>query len=245
MGIKRSKIIDEYLDFPLGTFDHIPHYAREEALAALLQVRKMEQTSIFRPGLYYIVLSDLCAATKASRVLGNELSQRRIETFILTCFEALGRTAPRNVVMPLREVGDAVLFIFSSFEDVYEWWRTMNSWLRGREDMLRCDEEISKQERSMFRLKAKTIVHVGEVGFSGTNIPLSSAINQIFKVEKEFGPDDLGATSEALASIEPLLRSLQLRPVLKSSVVLPRSKAPTTLYTIDNFEKKVKTSRKK
>ena len=70
-----SAEVDKFLGFESGTFDHIPHYAREEAIAALLKVREMEENHIFRPGLYYIVLSDLCRATEASLVLGNEISR--------------------------------------------------------------------------------------------------------------------------------------------------------------------------
>jgi hypothetical protein len=76
--------VDELLGFGPGTFDHIPHYARGEALEALLHVREMEKNHVFRPGLYYIVLSDLCRATETSLVLGNDISSKRVETFILT-----------------------------------------------------------------------------------------------------------------------------------------------------------------
>jgi|GEM_PF-7043939 len=48
--------VDEFLGFEPDTFDHIPHYARLEALDALLHVREMEKNHIFRPGLYYTVL---------------------------------------------------------------------------------------------------------------------------------------------------------------------------------------------
>jgi hypothetical protein len=82
--------IEKFLGFEPGTFDHIPHYCRIEALEALRHVREMEKDSVFRPGLYYAVLSDLCRATEASLVLGNDISRKRIETFILTCVDALG-----------------------------------------------------------------------------------------------------------------------------------------------------------
>lgn len=59
MGRITSKVIDEYLGFDAGTFNHIPHYARQDAIDAMRQVMKLERSRLFRPGLYYIVLSDL------------------------------------------------------------------------------------------------------------------------------------------------------------------------------------------
>jgi len=231
--------IEEFLVFEPGTFDHIPHYAREEALGALLHVREMEEEHVFRPGLYYTVLSDLCRATEASIVLGNDISRKRIETFILTCVDALGHIETTNYHLFLREIGDAVLMLFSSFEDAYEWWETMHSWLYGRDDMWNMELDLSRSERKHFRLEAKTIIHAGEVAYSGTNIPLSAAINQLFKVEKQFKANELGITHHALACARPVLRSLKLRPRLRSNINLPGDKNPLGVYLIDNYEKRL------
>lgn len=228
--------VDEFLEFEPGTFAHIPHYARLEALTALLHVREMEESHVFRPGLYYVVLSDLCRATEAASVLGNEISKRRIETFILTCVDALGHIETTNYHLFLREIGDAVLMLFSSFEDAHEWWATMHSWLDGRNDMWMEELDLSRSERKHFRLEAKTIIHAGEVAYSGTNIPLSAAINQVFKVEKQFKPNELGITQHALACARPVLRSLKLRSRLRSSVSLPGDKDSLGVYLIDNYK---------
>lgn len=226
---------DEFLGFEPGTFDHIPHYAREEALEALLRVREMEEQHIFRPGLYYTVLSDLCRATEASLILGNEISRKRIETFILTCVDALGHIETTNYHLFLREVGDAVLLLFSSFEDAYEWWKTMHSWLEGRNSMWTSELELSRLELKQFRLEAKTIIHAGEVAYSGINIPISAAINQVFKVEKEFKANELGITHQALACARPVLRSLKLRPRERCKVKLQGEIEPLGVYLIDNY----------
>jgi hypothetical protein len=229
--------VDEFLGFEPGTFDHIPHYAREEALGALLNVREMEKAHIFRPGLYYTVLSDLCRATEASLVLGNDISKKRVETFILTCVDALGHIETTNYHLFLREIGDAVILLFSSFEDAYEWWKTMNSWLNGRDAMWMAELDLSPSERKQFRLEAKTIIHAGEVAYSGTNIPLSAAINQVFKVEKKFKASELGITQHALACARPVFRSFKLRPILRCNVTLPGDKKPLGVYLIDNYRK--------
>jgi hypothetical protein len=228
---------DAFLGFEPGTFDHIPHYARLEALEALLRVREMEKRNVFRPGLYYTVLSDLCRATEASLVLGNDISRKRIETFILTCVDALGHIETTNYHLFLREIGDAVLMLFSSFEDAYEWWLTMHSWLDGRDRMWMANLDLSRTEKKQFRLEAKTIIHVGEVAYSARNIPISAAINQVFKVEKKFKENELGITHHTLLCVRPVLRKLKLRSTLRGSVKLPGDKDPLGVYLINNYGK--------
>jgi hypothetical protein len=231
------KDVEQFLGFEQGTFDHIPHYCREEALGALLHVREMEKEHVFRPGLYYAVLSDLCRATQASLVLGNDISRKRVETFILTCVDALGHIETTNYHLFLREIGDAVLLLFSSFEDAYLWWRTMHSWLNGRNGMWTKELDLSRSELKQFKLEAKTIIHAGEIAYSGTNIPVSAAINQVFKVEKEFKANELGITHHALACARPVLRTLKLHSRLRCRVTLPGDKEPLGVYLIDNYEK--------
>lgn len=238
------KDVEKFLGFEQGTFDHIPHYCRGEALDALLHVREMEKEHVFRPGLYYAVLSDLCRATQASLVLGNDISRKRIETFILTCVDALGHIETTNYHLFLREIGDAVLLLFSSFKDAYLWWRTMHSWLDGRNKMWTNELDLSTSELKQFRLEAKTIIHAGEIAYSGTNIPVSAAINQVFKVEKEFKANELGITHHALACARPVLRTLKLRPCLRGNVILPGDKEPLGVYLIDNYEKTLRARRR-
>ena len=228
--------VDKFLGFERGTFDHIPHYARYEAL----RVRDMEKNHVFRPGLYYIVLSDLCRATEASLVLGNDISKRRVQTFVLTCVDALGHIETTNYHLFLREIGDAVLMLFSSFKDAYEWWFTMHSWLNGRDAMWMNKLDLSSSEQKQFRLEAKTIIHAGEVSYSGKNIPLSAAINQVFKVEKNFKGNELGVTKYTLLCARPVLRELKLSPRLRASVKLPGDKDPLGVYLIDNYGKILK-----
>ena len=236
--------VDDFLGFEPGTFDHIPHYARFEALDALLHVREMEKKHVFRPGLYYTVLSDLCRATEASLVLGNHISRKRVETFILTCVDALGHIETTNYHLFLREIGDAVLMLFSSFEDAYMWWLTMHSWLNGRDGMWMAELDLSRTEQRQFRLEAKTIIHAGEVSYSAGNIPLSAAINQVFKVEKNFKENELGITHHAMLCARPVLRNLKLRPTLRGSVKLPGDKEPLGIYLINNYGKILRARRR-
>lgn len=229
--------VEKFLGFEPGTFDHIPHYARGEALYALRRVRDMERRHIFRSGLYYIVLSDLCRATEASTVLGNELSKKRIETFILTCVESLGRIETTNYHVFLREIGDAVLMLFSSFRDAYEWWRTMQSWLDGRNSMWALECNMPRSEYKHFKLNAKTIIHAGEVDYSDNNIPLAAAVNQVFKIEKKFKEYELGISQQALSCVRPMLRSLKLSPKLRDKVKLPGDVETTRIFLLDNYSR--------
>jgi len=232
--------IEKFLGFGPGTFDHIPHYAREEALYALRKVRDWERRHVFRSGLYYIVLSDLCRATEASTVLGNDLSKKRVETFILTCVEALGRIDTTNYHLFLREIGDAVLMLFSSFRDAHEWWFTMQSWLDGRNGMWASESDMSRSEFKHFKLEAKTIIHAGEVDYSDGKIPLSAAINQVFKIEKNFKGHELGISEQALSCVRPVLRSLKLSPKLRGQVKLPGDNVMSRIYLADDFGKHLK-----
>lgn len=232
--------VDKFLGFEPGTFDHIPHYAREDALYALRRVRDMEKRHVFRPGLYYIVMSDLCRATEASNVLGNELSKKRVETFILTCVESLGHIETTNYHVFLREIGDAVLILFSSFRDAYAWWHTMHSWLDGRNDMWASESNMSRSEYKHFKLTSKTIIHAGEVDYSDKNIPLAAAVNQVFKIEKKFKEYELGISQPALSCVHPILRSLKLSPKLRDKVKLPGDVKTTNIFLLDNYSKYLK-----
>lgn len=189
---------------------------------------------------HYIVLSDLCRATEASLVLGNDISQKRIQTFILTCVDALGHIETTNYHVFLREIGDAVLMLFSSFKDAYDWWITMHSWLNGRDDMWMNELDLSRSQKKHFKLEAKTIIHAGEVSYSDKNIPLSAATNQVFKVEKNFKENELGITEYTLLCARPVLRDLKLRPNLRASVRLPGDKNPLGVYLINNYGKILK-----
>ena len=198
---------------------------------------RWEKNHIFRPGLYYSVLSDLCRATEASMVLGKKISKKRVETFILTCVDALGHIETTNYHLFLREIGDAVLILFSSFDDVYQWWQTMQSWLAGRNRLWAVEGNLSQYELKQFRLECKTIIHAGEVDYSGAKIPLSASVNQVFKVEKMFKPHELGLTDQTLACVRPVLRFHLVSPSLRGTVKLPGDKESMKVYVIANYEK--------
>jgi Adenylate cyclase, family 3 (some proteins contain HAMP domain) len=222
--------VEKYLKLNPGSFDHIPHYAREGALAAIRHVMELEKSHLFRPGLYYILLSDLCRSTEASLQLGAELNRLRVETFILNCIDALGSIDLQNYAMFLREVGDAVLIIFSSFSDVLEWYMTMKIYLAKRNQI--SSFELEQEQYKQFKLEAKTVVHAGEVFYSDKNIPMAFAVNQVFKVEKLFKAGELGVTQTALSSSLPILRGTIFGYRKRAEVTLPGDKNPIKTYLI-------------
>src|SRR5262245_16228302 len=71
--------LERYLNFPAGTLSNIPIYARVPAVDAIMKVKEMEQSSLFRPGLYYIVLADLCGNTAFNAKYGDAEGDVRIK----------------------------------------------------------------------------------------------------------------------------------------------------------------------
>ncbi len=229
--------IERYLGIRSGSLSHIPHYALQGALYAIQAVREREKQELFRPGLYYIVLSDLCGSTKGSSLLGQDLNIRRVESFILTCIETLSCIAPNNYYMPIREIGDAVLIIFSSFADLHSWWLIMHEWLAVSN--FQWQVELEPRDFRAFLLDAKTVVHVGEVAYSDKGNPVAEAVNQVFTIEKLFKEGELGMTQAARTVAAPVLRDLKLRARRRSAVTLPGDTDETQTFVVDRWKLKI------
>ena len=235
MGRITLKSIDEYLGFEPGTFKHVPHYALEDAIDAIKQVMQVERTRLFRPGLYYIVFSDLSRSTEASAILGTELNKKRVESFILKCVECLSYIDPENYFWFVREIGDAVLLLFSSFKDAFTWWWRMESWIDTQNALWKM--ELSSREFKTFYIQAKTVVHAGEVAYSD-NSPVALAVNQTFKIEKLFGPDELGITQIVKTTAAPVIKSLGLKTRKRKEIILPGSKERSAVYLVAKYKGK-------
>ncbi len=219
-----------FLGLPKGAFDHIPAYARHGALKAIAKVRELEEKQIFRPGLYYIALIDLTASTESSAALGHELNTRRVETFITACVEALGSIDLKSYAQFVKEIGDATLFIFTSFDDLFSWWN------RAEEEFLYYNQEwehkLEPEEYRHFQIRAKTVVHLGEVSYITKANPLALAINQVFKIEKLFLPYQLGCTHAVRSAAAPNITSFALSPTSGQAVVLPGDSEETQTWVL-------------
>jgi len=90
-----------------------------------------------------------------------------------------------------------------------------------------------EQQQADFDLKARRLVHIGEVAYKDGIEPLSLAVSQTFKIEKVFDCDDLGCTQAVHDVVAPLLPGLSLQFKLNStSVTLPGQASPTPTYYI-------------
>lgn len=212
--------LERYLNLPPESLKNIPIYARKPAVDAIIKVKEMESKSIFRQGLYYIVLTDLCNQTDFNSKYGDAEGDLRIEWFHMAAIESLGEIDIRNYVAFSKTIGDASLFIFSSFLDVYEWSRKFDYNLSAFKDEypesleirgIEYDYEELEQRVEDFDLKARKLVHLGEVSYKEDIEPLSLAVSQTFKLEKNFSRTNLGCTQVVADAIKPKLGELNLK----------------------------------
>jgi class 3 adenylate cyclase len=220
--------VERYLNLPTGTLRHIPIYARVPAVDAIIKVKEMEQSSLFRPGLYYIVLADLCGNTAFNAKYGDAEGDVRTEWFHTAAIQAIGEIDLRNYVAFSKTIGDAALLIFSSFFDVHAWSEKFSSILDSMIDEYPENLELrgiefddSELERRIadFSLRARRLVHLGEVSYK-ENDPLSLAVSQTFKIEKSFSETDLGCTQSVADAIRPKLGELNLELSKNQSVAI-------------------------
>lgn len=162
---------------------YAPAYAKNEASQALSKVLELQAQGVIRNGIYYIVLVDLVGSTKFSAEYGNAKMDERIRHFVSFSFQALNASKIRNTCIFLKEIGDAVLFVFQHFPDILKWRNEFQKNL-----------DIFKSHTEPYILR--TCIHVGEVSLNGVN-PISLAISQTFKMEKAINAGQIGLTETA------------------------------------------------
>ena len=233
--------LERYCNLPEGALRNIPIYARKPAVDAIIRVKEMEAKSLFRPGLYYIVLADLCGNTAFNAKYGDAEGDVRTEWFHTAVLQSLGAIRLRNYVAFSKTVGDASLLIFSSFLDVYEWSRALTSNLDSMtgeytENMeirgVEFDVEELDQRLDDFAMKARRLVHLGEVSYKEGTDPLSLAVSQTFKIEKTFSETDLGCTQPVADAIRPKLGELNLELCENTTVLVPGLAAKLMTYYV-------------
>lgn len=214
------------------TMDLIPAKAREGAAAAVQKIRELERHSQLRPGLYYIVLMDLCGSTTSLDRLGQDLGTKRIQAFVLAAIQALDKVRLRSTALPLKDAGDAMLFIFTSFADVVDWWHAAHSEFEAMSDHFLNEHaetnELTPEEADVFRIRARTVVHLGEVAFAERANPIANAVSHTFKAEKAFAAGELGCTEVVRTVIEPLIRELDLTPERRGSATVSEGREMAT-----------------
>ncbi len=233
--------LERFLNFPPGSLRNIPIYARKPAVDAIIKVQEMEKTNLFRPGLYYIVLADLCSNTNFNIKYGDAEGDVRIEWFQTSAIESIGEIEIRNYIAFSKTIGDAALLIFSSFQDVFEWSEIFS---RNTESMtneyqesldirgVEYDDDQLEQRIDDFRLRSRKLVHLGEVSYKEHAEPLSLAISQTFKIEKDFSDTDLGCTQAVADAVRPKLSELGVELHQNKMVKIPGIEDDVMTYYI-------------
>lgn len=226
--------LERYLNLPEGSLGQIPIYARKPAVDAILKVKEMEEKSLFRPGLYYIVLADLCDNTKFNATYGNKEADKRVQWFHTAAIESIGSIKMENYVTFNKTIGDATLLIFSSFKDVVNWSSkfTDNLDSMSQEYEHSLEDEQDEHQASAFRLRARRLVHLGEVSYVDQNDPLSLAVSQTFKIEKNFSETDLGCTEIVAQTVAPVLKGLGLTLVQNKAIKVYGDEKETMSYYV-------------
>jgi len=178
---------DVYREF----LKYAPAYAQQEAQQAIEKIVDLQKQGVIRSGLYYVVLVDLVGSTKFAATHGNDPAADRIKTFITASFNALNEINIRNTGLFVKEIGDAVLFVFQHFPDILRWRAQFARWV-GRPSL---DAEP---------IVLRTCVHIGEVYLEGVN-PLSLAVSQTFKMEKAVPGGAIALTQPAYSVAWPTL----------------------------------------
>lgn len=179
MNDKAAATLD---DIRIEFLKYAPAYAQREAAEAIDKIADLQTQGLIRNGLYYIVLVDLVGSTKFASEHGNDKAGQRIKHFVSTSFHALNEVRVKNVGLFVKEIGDAVLFIFQHFPDIVRWRAAHARWL-------------SLFDKS-HPIEVRTCVHLGEVYLEGVN-PLSLGVSQCFKMEKKVGAGDVVLTDLA------------------------------------------------
>jgi hypothetical protein len=233
--------IERYLSVPSGTLRQIPIYARKPAVDAILKVKKLEQSSFFRPGLYYIVLADLIGNTAFNAKYGNAEGDVRTQWFHTCAIESLGQIELENYFAFSKTIGDASLLIFSSFGDVFRWSaafdRALTAMTSEYPESLETrgvdvDGDLLDERMADFEMKARRLVHLGEVSYKDQSDPLSLAVSQTFKAEKAFVETDLGCTQPVADAIRPKLAELGARLVENRPIRIAGAEQDTMSYYI-------------
>jgi|GEM_PF-2947691 len=211
-----EKIQTEFLKYA-------PAYAQEEAKQAIQKVFELQKQGILRNGLYYIVLSDLVGSTKYGGEHGNEALARRIENFVVSSFNALNEAQIKNTSLFVKEIGDAVLFLFQHFPDILLWASAFRRWL-----------DVYEMQGDHYQIRI--CVNVGEVSLQGVN-PLSLAVSQTFKMEKAVSAGQIVLTEPAYHVAWPTVARAYHGFKRVSEIQLDGFSANVPLYQLEIHDK--------
>jgi class 3 adenylate cyclase len=211
-----SAIHIEYLKYA-------PAYAIKEAQEAIARVSELQSQGVLRTGIYYLVLVDLVGSTEFTATHGNKAAADRIRLFVTSSFNGLNNASLKNIGLFVKEIGDAVLFVFSHFTDVL-------SWLHYFRAFLKIFSQSSKEPYVV-----RTCIHLGEVSLDGVN-PLSLGVSQTFKMEKAVKGGDVVLTYPAYVVAWPSLARATRAFRKYGTVELDGFPNPVDLYELKLFD---------
>lgn len=197
-----------------------PHYAREEADAALDRILALQDEGVVRSGLYYPVLVDIVASTQYLAEYGNVTAAARIQFFVTSAIAAISETDITNNAIFIKELGDAVLLLFQCFPDVIRWHDRFEE---------RLASFMPDQPEHKFRIR--TCVHVGDVILQGVN-PVALAVSQLFKFEKDVEENEIVLSEPAYQAAWPTLARAYHAFEAMGDVELPGYPEPVGLYRL-------------
>jgi hypothetical protein len=223
-GYRVSKLESDRITAIIQTSSNIPNWPLESAIQ---RVSEMEIEESLLPGLYYIVLIDLVGSTEASSKLTPEENILRTQKFIDSTKDAQKKIKHPERTHFIKDIGDASLFVFSNFKDILEWSKIVDELLVGY------NKECSKLGKpAIYHMFSKKCVHLGEVHFEKASNPIAFAINQIFKIEKQFSQNQLGITEVVRHVILPRVESEEITLSKITEVVLAGDKEPSALWIV-------------
>jgi len=198
---------------------YAPSYAKDEASGALDKILELQVQGIIRDGIYYIVLVDIVGSTKYAAEHGNVKMSERIKHFVICSFHAIKEAKIKSNGIFLKEIGDAVLFIFQHFPDILKWRDKFQRYLN-----------IGNNPNEPYIVR--TCIHVGEVTLEGVN-PLTLAVSQTFKMEKTVQANDIVLTESAYHIAWPTIMRAYHGFSEYGTVTLDGYKSPVNLYKLE------------
>ena len=213
--------------------ENVPKNIQEDASKAIEKILRLRNQETLRPGLYYIVFTDMYQSTTLSELLSPEETINRLDKFIELTKKASNDIKVNNVIWFIKRIGDGSLFLFDNFADILNWIIELDEMLDEQ------NLEYKKQNKSEdYLLKTKTCVHLGEVHFNNVADPIALAINQIFKIEQTFGNTPIGITDAVKQVILPRINSNQISVEKITDEILPGEDVSRPLWnvTIKNFK---------
>ena len=224
---KNQELEQSQKEFENIFLSYVPPNAKADAIAAINKIKRLEEQKFFRPCLYYVVLIDLADSTYASARLTPDENIKRIKQFTSFTVEALNRIPARNIEIFLSEIGDASLFLFTNFQDILNWSGIVDGLLTKYNQTC-----IIEGKPEVYQMYSRKCIHLGEVHFTEESDPIALAINQIFKIEKEFKKGQIGITDAVKQVITPRIHSGQLKAKLITRTILPGENVPCRLWNV-------------